>query len=569
MASKKRGAVNSLKDTLVSRYGAEYKDIIEAQVEGRLSGRSKLEREDLDAIESSVRAARKERRGLPGRSHALSRSAPDISSLNGASAPRLPLAHPQAPTEPRLRPSSSGSKTGATQLARSVSALNTQSSTAGSSFNPKKVRRPAPYGTTIMIDDDASERSRVKVNPKFPVPLRPKVKPMDHWDLILAFDTLKHRQEDEDFRKAGKEAQIRKFKGVLDNQMEEFREMEAQAERARQQERQDMLDQVEENKRIAQAEHDAIEAQKDKMKAINGESLRSLERRRKAEQDRRKREQDAMTLWLENENKRMQDEKEENGREYARKCKKAKDEMEEAGREAERRKQARLADEKAMAAGAQASADDAEANNRAAVQARMDQIERNCKSIGAEIAGRDARMEAELEAKIKRVQEESDRAAKEDADRRKADRDGKVKDMIDTLGKQMQLLKEQATKDKEDGVKQAEIFKKEFADGLAADQAKEEAARQARMKMDEHIMATIRKNAVIHPRDFGAELTKQQELAYNRGLFEQMAAEGFEMDMTSKFLPQASHTGKIDPFPSVGPYHGEIHPMEHLQPDVG
>jgi len=420
-----------------------------------------------------------------------------------------------------------------------------------------------------MIDDDASERSRVKVNPKFPVPLRPKVKPMDHWDLILAFDTLKHRQEDEDFRKAGKEAQTRKFKGVLDNQMEEFREMEAQAERERQKERKDMLAQVEENRRIAQAEQDAIEAQKDKMKAINGESLRSLERRRKGEQDRRKREEELMTLWLDNENKRMQDEKEANAIEYARKCKKAKDEMEEAMREGERRKQARLAEEKAMAAGAQAAADDAEANNRAAVQARMDQIERNCKTVGAEIAGRDARMEAELQAKIKRVQEESDRAAKEDADRRKADRDGKVKDMIDTLGKQMQLKEEQAQKDREDGIKQAQIFKKEYEDGLANDRAKEEAARQARIKMDEHQMMNIRKNAQIHPRDFGAELTKQQELAYNRGLFEQMAAEGFQMDMTSKFLPQASHTGKIDPFPSVGPYKGEIHPMEMLQPDVG
>ncbi|OLP93016.1 hypothetical protein AK812_SmicGene25122 [Symbiodinium microadriaticum] len=56
-----------------------------------------------------------------------------------------------------------------------------------------------------------------------------------------------------------------------------------------------------------------------------------------------------------------------------------------------------------------------------------------------------------------------------------------------------------------------------------------------------------------------------KELAYNRGLYEQMAVEGFMMPLTSKFLPQATHTGKLDPHPSCGRYTGSTGLGELLQ----
>eukprot|EP00930_Biecheleria_cincta_P056528 TRINITY_DN42633_c0_g1_i1.p1 TRINITY_DN42633_c0_g1~~TRINITY_DN42633_c0_g1_i1.p1 ORF type:complete len:591 (+),score=173.06 TRINITY_DN42633_c0_g1_i1:54-1775(+) len=572
MSRAKHAAINTLKDTLVSRFGSEFRDLVSSEVDSRLTGKSKLEREDLDCIERSIVNARKQRRGVaPGATK--SRSSPNLSALAAAPeafvpTPPLQLGSPTAP-----RTGSGGSQEGraaaaASLLMRSASAADTTQSSMAS-FNPKKVRRPAPYGTSIMPDDDnMSERSRVKVNPRFPVPLRPKLKPMDHWDLIVAFDTLKHRQEDAHFRGVAKHQQQEKFKKRLDDQMCEFRQLQAEEDRAKQREREDMLAQIEENKRIAQAERDYHERQKDRMKEVNNEGKKSIERRRKAEEDRKQREQDCMLKWLADEEQRARDQKAADAEEFARKCKKAKDEMEEALREAQRKKEARQAEEKAFATGAQQAADDAEAANRAAVQARMDQIERNCQTVGAEIAGRDARMEAELQAKIKRVQEEADRAAKEDADRRKSSHDKRVKDMIETLGKQVKQREEEAEVEKEAGRKQAMVFKQEYEEGLAKDKAKEERARQARADLDVHLIDTIRKNAVVHPRDFGAQLTKKQELAYNRGLFEQMAVEGFAMSYTSKFLPEASHTGKLDPFPSVGPYEGEIHALERQQPDV-
>ncbi|CAE7734984.1 unnamed protein product, partial [Symbiodinium necroappetens] len=90
---------------------------------------------------------------------------------------------------------------------------------------------------------------------------------------------------------------------------------------------------------------------------------------------------------LHNENERLRQQRIADAEEYARKCKQAQDEMLEAMEEAARRKKARQDEDKAFAMAGEQAADDAEARNRAAVQARMDQIERNCQTIGADIAG--------------------------------------------------------------------------------------------------------------------------------------------------------------------------------------
>ncbi|CAK9073526.1 Hypothetical protein SCF082_LOCUS35986, partial [Durusdinium trenchii] len=371
---------------------------------------------------------------------------------------------------------------------------------------------------------------------------------------------------------AGKHEQQSKVKNILDEQMKECHKMWEEKEKARRQERQDMLDQIQENKRLSQAEKAQRDAIRDKAKEINEMSLESLRRRRKAEEERRQREQETMLKWMQDEHTRQREQRKADAEEHARKCQQAKDEMNEAIAEAARRKKARpdlSLPQKAFAQAGEKAADDAEAKNRAAVQARLDQIERNCEIIGAEIAGRDARMEAELQAKIQKIQEDADRASKEDADRRKAERDAKVRSMLDSLDLQMKQREEDAQREKDENIKQAQIWKREYEEGLAADRAKEEKARQARETMDQQLVAIMRRLGTrIHPRDFGAELTQQQECAYNRGLYEKMASENFMMPLTSHFLDQATHTGKLEPFPSVGRYKGDIHPLEEIQQDM-
>jgi len=136
--------------------------------------------------------------------------------------------------------------------------------------DPTKVsRRPLPYGVmrTSADDDTASEVSRVVVRPKYPVPLRPKLKPMDHWDLIVAFDSEKFRQEEEGFHlHGGKHETFEKFRDRLDGQMDEIRELREQEEAERRREREDMLAQVEENRRTEEAEAEKERSKMDFMK---------------------------------------------------------------------------------------------------------------------------------------------------------------------------------------------------------------------------------------------------------------------------------------------------------------
>jgi len=96
---------------------------------------------------------------------------------------------------------------------------------------------------------------------------------MDHWDLIVAYDTNKYRKEYETYVKAGKHEQQSKVKHILDEQMKECHKLFEASEKKRRQERQDMLDQIKENQRLSQAEQAQRDALRDKAKAINESSL--------------------------------------------------------------------------------------------------------------------------------------------------------------------------------------------------------------------------------------------------------------------------------------------------------
>eukprot|EP00913_Durusdinium_trenchii_P002634 g2439.t1 len=145
--------VSWFQETLISRFGTDFKELIESEVEGRLQGRSKLEREerqflehfrslhvfvgfwqDLDAIEHIITATRRERRGgkpLPRK--VLSRSVPDLK----AQAPPASMQRSASGLESRTAPSA-------------------PSETAP---RPRKERRPAPYAVSIMEEDDFSSVS--------------------------------------------------------------------------------------------------------------------------------------------------------------------------------------------------------------------------------------------------------------------------------------------------------------------------------------------------------------------------------------------------------------------------
>lgn len=609
MPPKKRDeAVNALKASLVQRFGAASRDVVEAEIEGRLaaSGFLRLSREDLDAIEQGVLAATRQRRGGGASRQRLagSRSAPSLAVGGAALVAAGAQGHGPGMSQSQAAPalSRAGSSSGASLRPSPPGRPASGGSGAASAFGRRRrgsaepargppLRGPTgafflspknaapsgqdrgpkpPYGVTVIGDDDTeSEHMRVKVNPRFPVPPRPKLKHMDHWDLIVAFDGFKYKQENDGFQNVGRANAHSKFRATLDQQMDEINTLREQEAEERRRERDDMLAAMEENRRLKEAEEAAQEAQRIRVKDITDEMLQGIEARRQREKDRVKREEQQMTAWLENEKRRKQEEDRRLAKEHAQKCEQAKAEMLAAIEDAKRRKKAREEAEKAYVAEQQKGMDDKEAANRAAVQARMDQIERNCATVGADIAARDAKAERELQEKVRRVQEEADRAAKEDAERRKSEHDRKTRAMLASLDEQCKQRDVQARADKVENTKQAQRFKEEYEAGLAKDRAEAEARRLARSKLDETLVDQMRAQLQVHPRNFGITCTTQQtDVAYNQALFEHMRSEGFLPDLTGQILSHGPHRGKRDPFPSVGRYEGPIHPAEMQEVDA-
>jgi len=558
------------------------RDVIEAEVEGQLAGRDRLDREDVDAIERRVLAAKRQNRGSGSIRRAHVRSAPNLLDLATAGATQVPSAPSTAPPPPpnslpsppappasghsstrqpppsRLR-SSSGASQRAPTMARHLTCSNVD------------LRLPEPpYGVTPTdIRDDVSERSRVQVVPKYPVPKRPKLKPMDHWDLLVSFDVQKHREDSEAFQTRSKGEAKRRFKAVLDGQMVELRGLKEQEADAKRKEQEDMTATIENNKKLTQQEEDTAQAKRDIMKKANDDMTVSLEQRRQKAKATKNRERDQMLAWLANEKARKDEEERQARIEYAEKCKVAREELAAAQEEAKMRKKAEQELDKAIAAAQVKAMDKAEADNKAAVKARMDQIERNCATLGAEIAGRDARMEQDLQAKIKKVQEEADRASKEDAERRQRERKEKVDDMLQTLAKQMDEKEKRSLVDKEANKKQAAIWQEQVEDGRRKDREEAERRQKDRAKLDQMLIDQIREATSVHPRNFGiSSQTQRADISYNRALFEHLSKQGFRPDVMDQLLRKVGDHGKLDPFPSVGRYEGHIDPLELQVPEA-
>jgi hypothetical protein len=262
--------------------------------------------------------------------------------------------------------------------------------------------------------------------------------------------------------------------------------------------------------------------------------------------------------------------------EYARKCANAKRELEENRKMREDAKRAEEENEKRLMKLRDQIADENEAKKQKAFQDRKDHLDRVEKTLGAQVAGRDAQDAADLEAKIKQIQEESNRKSMEDARRRQDMHNAKVKDMVETRQRQI------ADKHRDDGVQLAEekelmkVYKKQCEDGVEEERLKAENKRKARGAQDEELIAKVRENAGIHPHHvMMTPRNRQTELGYNKIIFEQMMKEDFRPnDVTSTLTkklgkPGFGHhpEGKLCPMPTIPRYTGEIHPLELENPD--
>lgn len=569
MASRTRSdaAVVSLKDALVRQYGPSSRDIVEAAVDGRLAGRSKLDKADLDAIEAMVLSASRQRRSNSGYIIGKPRSASSPGFKKPAAMKQLQhdTSRPLSVATP-----STGNRR-ATPMPRAPTMANAGRQTFSAPLSrsaPVRFEPSPPYGLVVTGNegDDVTERSCVVVRPKYPVPKQPLMKPIDHWDLIVAYDSEKYRQEQDAHLEKKKMA---KAKAMLDAQMVEvnaIREAEA-ADKSR--EKDDMDHQISENKRILAAEEEVEHRKRMLTKQANDEMTLALQERSRQAAARKKRQEEDMTRWLANEKQRQEEEDVATKEAHALKCKLARESMEAAAQEAERRRLAREDEERRIVAEMVRVMDSNEAKKRAELQAREDAVAARMACVGEQVAKRDREEEQALEERLRKAQEEGDRLVEADQRRRESEHQRKVQEMKDVRSQQIAEKGRDGIAEKEADRQMAERWRKQFEDGKAKDKAAEDKRRHARDELDRTLIAQIRERHAMHPQHYVMTPQVQQtEICMNRALFEAMEKDGFQPPITQSLLKSVGKFSKLDPFPSVGRYEGHIHDLEFHDPPL-
>mmetsp|Transcript_29909 Transcript_29909/g.68961 ORF Transcript_29909/g.68961 Transcript_29909/m.68961 type:complete len:575 (-) Transcript_29909:84-1808(-) len=565
----------TLKAGLLRQFGPAAKVAIEYEVESRVAASAgKLRREDLDEIERSVLAALKQKRKT-----AVKGSKVETTDLTAVKA----LSSSQALTRPQSRSSMPGPKphtasstkrqkaAGGRSLANSdkrATSAPLLMPVSGGPYTLKKAAPVPPFGLSLTRDDD-SELRPSSVNPRYEVPLAPKLKPVDHWDLIVAFDTDLFKKEEAERYRFNKSSGFKMRKSDLDKQVEEKRVLKEHEAEVLRLEREEHRAQVLEDAKLKEQEEHALWAKREAQRKNNEAMAQELGAKRERDAQKKRRECMEINAWLQAEKDRKAEEQRLQRIEYAKKCDIAQEAFSVA--RAERRQRKLDEQEREMQAVEEAKRflDAAEAKNRAAVAKRESRVAAIAESLGASVAQRDADEERKLNEKIQRVLEEQDRKNREDSRMRQERKDRLTREMLNSLDQQIADRDKHKIEEKEADRIQLEIFRKQLEEQNEKRRKEALQAQKNRGDLDLTLIEQMRRNASVHPRQFGLTADIQrQELAFNRLIYEHMAAENFCPEMTQPMLDAAHDRGRLTNFPSVGPYHEPIHSLDLQVPDV-
>lgn len=377
----------------------------------------------------------------------------------------------------------------------------------------------------------------------FLVPLRPKVKPFDHFDLMIEYDSSLHSQEEAARRQKAREKQAL-VRARLDPQIEEMRLAKEQSSLEKKKEREEVLAlQGEVAKEEAAARQRTADKREDILRSAQ-EAQESILRRKQRLEKQRRREYDEVLHTLETEEKRkaeeavafkkLRDERATNFRIY----------LEETRAERAQRKLQQQEDDRKMIIEMKRVADEREAKAAEAFAARQAQLERNNASVGGPMAKKRAQEEKELNEREAFYMRERDRKQVEELALRSDVREKKLREMIDT---NVRLAKERADRpdpqeaaDKE----QMEIWRRTKEQGDLEDKEKLDRLRRQRKDMDDHCLDVMRKNASMHRSDFGlTEEIRQKELRYHRDRLEKLD-EGFRPEITQTLRAEAARASQ-------------------------
>lgn len=389
---------------------------------------------------------------------------------------------------------------------------------------------------------------------KYFVPLPPKSKPVDHFDVIAMYDAVKAQEEREEFKKNGYRAQKMRVKANLDSQMLELEGLRKEEQGRVERERERVRNIVERDNELTRKENEVELAKRTKMMEANDSMRAQLRQKEQQARERRQREQDHMLNWLAAEQQRREEENRTQAVEHARMCHTMRSQMLAALEEEQAKRKAERAMDVEMVKAQVAQADDRAERNRKAVAERFAIIDRNCAVLGKQIEARDAKMERDLKESMIRAQKEYDRRANEKEQKERSDRERKTREMVETLHEQVKEKSERYLVDAEEDRVQVGIWRKHEAEFDAKEEKMKALKKEARHDVDRNLYEQMRENAMRHPSEKGephlGEALKIRDAAFNRPIYEKMLKEGFKEELTAE-LSKAKFS-KLDPHPSVG-----------------
>eukprot|EP00929_Paragymnodinium_shiwhaense_P112942 TRINITY_DN81207_c0_g1_i1.p1 TRINITY_DN81207_c0_g1~~TRINITY_DN81207_c0_g1_i1.p1 ORF type:complete len:514 (-),score=152.22 TRINITY_DN81207_c0_g1_i1:196-1737(-) len=485
----------AVKAALLKQFGAAARAVIDHEVESQLGGKSRVGRSDLEKVELSIIAALRDKREQVTTTASMSFS---------ASVPTLRQADPQAHSQLSSEGFAGGSLTVPSLAAASTGELHSSSMPS--------------LGLRTM-------------------PTRPKMKCVDHFDLMAEYVGKQQQQEDASKDGAQKVAYQTKLLSRLNESLSAKQAFLAQEAELQRKDKQVFKLAVEKEEAKQAEERRQGEARFLVRKQQNQETLARSERQRRAEVEQRRRTAAADSEQIEKEKEMFVREKEKKLQDTAQRKKEMQEMLDLVkARKDRERKEAADWDARIERQAAKAADDRAGEHQKrvAKNQARVDHI---YNTLGAAVVGRKARAQQELEERNERYRKARFEQQDRDAELKRERARNQVQKMVGDWAVQLEEIRCRGIEEKEADKKQLEIWTKEDEAFHAKEAAKLARLRSMRNAVDDDCFRTMQQTMPIHKAHFTqSEKTRREDSGMNRQLLDEIMQNGFRSDVAGVVL---------------------------------
>lgn len=371
--------------------------------------------------------------------------------------------------------------------------------------------------------------------------MQPKLKPMDHFDVMTDFDQ-KTYWDDEAAKKAMNVQKRAAYRAGLDRQLMEKRDaLDREAELARF-ERERIQANVDAFEKEKSTEAETKRQLKDDAKLKAGDITELLARRQRREEDKVRRESAEMKKTLEHENEQLINQVLGKQAVFETRCKENKAYLERTNAERAKRREEQVVHERSVVAEAQRVMDAADAEKAATIQNRQDKVDRVNSSMGNALVEQRMKEEREAEERQRRSEDEYNRKRVEQYWKEHNEHERKLQATMQVNDTQLwhKAKWKDSDPEKKEELRQLEMNRRAEEEEGSEKRSKLLRLRRLREEMDESLMETIHKNSSVHRSEIGiSPKQKKNEISYNRPFLERVHSESFALGLTGTMLQRA------------------------------